>query len=132
MRYFVLGAVAVVAVAIVYGVPRLTKSGKFAGKTLSGVDCEVLATTTGERTDYVGRVRPDEAARGSYSMRVERQSGGLTSSTNTVGTFDAATGEVVELGRSTLHGDLTGIEVTMTVTVADATRTCPVTAESAL
>src|SRR5690606_40278404 len=90
---------------------------------LTGVSCAVVAVDEAGSTVFQGRITPEAAMQGSYAMEVQQASGSLTASSSTSGSFAAAAGETVSVGRISLgdvtvnDGGKTRIEASMTVTV---------------
>ncbi|RVT82697.1 hypothetical protein DXV76_15780 [Rhodobacteraceae bacterium CCMM004] len=89
---------------------------------LTGVVCRVERAVQGDRVSMTGVVVPETEMSGSYEMVVEAAPGMTTRSS---GTWEAAAGEAVSLGRSALTGSVDDIEVSMTVTVDGRSMDCP-------
>jgi hypothetical protein len=98
---------------------------------LTGVTCAVVAVEDAGSTVYRGRITPDVAMEGSYAIEVQQTSGSLTASSSTSGSFSAAAGETVSVGRISLGtvtvngGEDTMVEALMSITVGEASMDCP-------
>ncbi len=97
---------------------------------LTGASCEIIAAPAGDKTVYQGRITPDSAMKGKYTMEIGQGADGRVASSKSSGTFAAGAGESVTVGRSSIGGialnGATGgdIEASMTIIVGGAAMHC--------
>ncbi|WP_108482597.1 curli-like amyloid fiber formation chaperone CsgH [Oceaniglobus ichthyenteri] len=97
---------------------------------LTGIECTVVAQTVGDTTTYRGRIIAQSDTAGQYSIQIARKTANIATSSTIGGTFTAAAGQEVFVGRATHTGDLTGVMATMTITVGDKSHACDLVAET--